>query len=227
MMPGRNLLSSVFGRSPIGPIQKHIATVHECAGCLEPFIEATFADDWELALSIQQKIITLEHKADDIKRSVRLSLPKSLFLPVPRTDLLEIVTVQDKVANRAKDIAGMIIGRKMSIPEAMRPAFLEYVRRSIATSAQASIAMHELDELLETGFSGREVELVGRLIEELDAIESETDELQIQMRRTLFRLEHDLPPVDVMFLYKIIDWVGDLADRASRVGSHLQLLLAR
>ncbi|WP_263080743.1 TIGR00153 family protein [Endozoicomonas sp. Mp262] len=226
-MPTRNLLSSVFGRSPIGPIQKHITTVHECAMYLEPFIEATFTDDWEKALTIQQKIIELEHKADDIKRSVRLSLPKSLFLPVPRTDLLEIVTIQDKVANRAKDIAGIIIGRKMRIPEEMRSAFLEYVRRSIATSAQASRAMNELDELLETGFSGREVDLVERLIEELDAIESETDELQIQIRRTLFRLEQSLPPIDVMFLYQIIDWVGDLADRASRVGSHLQLLLAR
>ena len=46
-------------------------------------------------------------------------------------------------------------------------------------------------------------------------------------RKILFRLEKDLPPVDVIFLYKIIDWIGDLADRASRVGGYLQLLLAR
>ncbi len=226
-MPASNLLSSVFGRSPIGPIQKHIATVHECAKQLEPFFKATYAADWEKALTIQQKIIELEHKADEIKKSVRLSLPKSLFLPVPRTDLLEIVTVQDKVANRAKDIAGIVIGRKMNIPEEMRSVFFEYACRSIATSAQALRAMEELDELLETGFRGREVNLVEQLIEELDRIESETDELQIQVRRILFRLEQHLPPVDVMFLYKIIDWTGDLADRASRVGSHLLLLLAR
>jgi uncharacterized protein Yka (UPF0111/DUF47 family) len=30
-----------------------------------------------------------------------------------------------------------------------------------------------------------------------------------------------------MFLYKIIDWIGDLADRAQQVGSRLELLLAR
>ena len=226
-MPASNLLSSVFGRSPIGPIQKHIATVHECAQQLEPFFNAAFDADWEKALTIQQKIIDFEHKADEIKKNVRLSLPTSLFLPVPRTDLLEIVTVQDKVANRAKDIAGMVIGRKMNIPEEMRSVFFEYLCRSIATSAQAQKAMGELDELLETGFRGREVSLVEHLIEELDDIESETDELQIQVRRILFRLEQNLPPVDVMFLYKIIDWTGDLADRASRVGSHLLLLLAR
>ncbi|MDD7804592.1 MAG: TIGR00153 family protein [Endozoicomonas sp. (ex Botrylloides leachii)] len=222
-----NILSSVFARSPIGPIQKHIRTAHRCAEQLEPFFEATFSDDWEKALTIHEKIIELENKADKIKKSIRLSLPKSLFLPVPRTDLLEIITVQDKVANRTKDIAGIVIGRRMQVPDELHATFLEYVRRSIATSAQALKAMSELDELLETGFKGREVDFVERLIEELDRIESDTDALQIQVRRTLFRLEQALPPVDVVFLYKTIDWVGDLADRASRVGSHLQLLLAR
>ena len=226
-MPTSNLLSSVFGRSPIGPIQKHITKAHECATQLEPFFRAAFDGDWEKVESIQHTIVTLEHEADDIKKSVRLSLPKSLFLPVPRSDLLEIVTVQDKVANRAKDIAGIVLGRQMHIPEEMRDAFLEYLQRSIATSAQALRAMDELDELVETGFRGREVNLVENLIEELDQIESETDEHQIQVRKILFRLEKDLPPVDVIFLYKIIDWVGDLADRASRVGGYLQLLLAR
>ena len=222
-----NLLSSVFGRSPIGPIQKHITKAHECAMELEPFFIAAFDGDWKQAELIQQKIVQLEHEADDMKRSVRLSLPNSLFLPVPRTDLLEIVTVQDKVANRAKDIAGIVLGRHMVIPSEIRTAFLNYLKRSIATSAQALRAMDELDELVETGFKGREVNLVEQLIDELDQIESETDEHQVEVRKILFRLEKDLPPVDVIFLYKIIDWVGDLADRASRVGGYLQLLLAR
>ena len=226
-MPTTNLLSSVFGRSPIGPIQKHIATAHECATQLEPFFHAVFTEHWDEVHNIQQKIIRLEHEADNIKKDVRLSLPKSLFLPVPRSDLLEIVTMQDKVANRTKDIAGIVLGRQMVIPEVMRSAFIEYLQRSIATSAQALRAMEELDELLEAGFRGREADLVELLIEELDQIESETDLHQIQVRRILFGIEQDLPPVDVMFLYKIIDWVGDLADRASRVGGYLQLLLAR
>ena len=226
-MPTSNILASVFGRSPIGPIQKHITSVHKCATQLEPFFQAVFVGDWDTAHKVQQKITKLEHEADVIKRSIRLSLPKSLFLPVPRTDLLEIVSVQDKVANRAKDIAGLVVGRKMSIPISMHNCFLNYVRRSIATSAQAQRAIHELDGLLETGFQGREVDLVEKMVEELDNIESKSDQDQVKIRRMLFQLEATLPPVEVMFLYKIIDWVGDLADRASRVGSHLQLLLAR
>ena len=47
------------------------------------------------------------------------------------------------------------------------------------------------------------------------------------MRSSLFRLEAELPPIDVMFLYSVIDWIGDLSNRAHDVGGRLQLLLAR
>jgi predicted phosphate transport protein (TIGR00153 family) len=91
----------------------------------------------------------------------------------------------------------------------------------------AKEAINELDDLLEAGFRGREVDLVAKMISELDVLEEDTDELQIQVRRQLFAIELELNPIDVMFLYKIIEWVGDLADLAERVGSRLELMLAR
>ena len=222
-----NPFVSLFGRSPIGPMQQHIAKAHECAANLVPFFEAIMAEDWAKVEQVQQEMSRLEHEADKLKKSVRLHLPKSLFLPVPRSDLLELLSVQDKVANRAKDIAGLMLGRQMAIPQALQPLMRTYVQRSVDASAQALKAMNELDELLETGFAGREAVLVETLIEELGVIENDTDSLQIEVRRHLFKLEKDLPPVDVMFLYQIIDWVGDVADRAQRVGNRLEQLLAR
>ncbi|MEX6500914.1 TIGR00153 family protein [Pseudomonas zhanjiangensis] len=222
-----NPFVSLFGRSPIGPMQQHIAKAHECAANLVPFFEAVMAEDWAKVEQVQKEMARLEHEADKLKKSVRLHLPKSLFLPVPRSDLLELLSVQDKVANRAKDIAGLMLGREMAIPQGLQPLMRTYVQRTVDASAQALKAMNELDELLETGFGGREAKLVETLVEELGAIEQDTDGLQIEVRRQLFKLEKELPPVDVMFLYQIIDWVGDVADRAQRVGNRLEQLLAR
>ena len=81
--------------------------------------------------------------------------------------------------------------------------------------------------MLETGFRGREVELVEKMINQLDEIEDDTDSMQIVLRKDLLALESELNPVDVMFLYQIIDWVGDLADLAECVGARLEILLAR
>ena len=221
-----NLFSSVFGRSPVRNIKRHIAKAHECTNKLPAFFEAVFAEDWKKAEKIQLNIKKLEEEADVMKKSVRLSLPKSLFLPVPRVDLLKIVTAQDKIANKAKDIAGLIIGRRMVFPEAIKETFTRYLNRSIDSSAQALRAMNEMDALVETGFRGPEVNLVEGMIEELENIETETDELQVEVRKILFSYEAELQPIDVIFLYRIIDNVGDLADRAHEVGSYLELMLA-
>lgn len=222
-----NPFVSLFGRSPIGPMQQHMAKAHECAANLLPFIEASMAGDWSQAEQIQQQMARLEQEADKLKKDVRLNLPKSLFLPVPRSDLLELLSVQDKVANRAEDIVGLMLGRQMQVPAALQALMRQYVARTVDASAQALRAMNELDELLETGFAGREAKLVETLVEELGQIEQDTDRLQVEMRRGLFALEKELPPVDVMFLYQIIDWIGDVADRAQRVGNRLEQLLAR
>ena len=101
------------------------------------------------------------------------------------------------------------------------------MQRSVDASAQALKALKELDSLLETGFSGREATLVEKMVEELEEIERDTDRMQVTVRRSLYKLEKDLPPVDVIFLYKIIEWIGDVADRAERVGNRLEQLLAR
>ncbi|HHX06608.1 MAG TPA: DUF47 family protein, partial [Pseudomonas sp.] len=41
-----NPFVSLFGRSPIGPMQQHIAKAHECASNLVPFFQAVIAEDW-------------------------------------------------------------------------------------------------------------------------------------------------------------------------------------
>ena len=43
----------------------------------------------------------------------------------------------------------------------------------------------------------------------------------------LFEIEKELNPIDVMFLYRIIEWLGDLADNAQRVGHQMGILLAK
>lgn len=222
-----NPFSNLFGRSPIKPMQEHMAVAVKAAFELKSFFDFVIADDWEQAESVQKRINDLEHEADALKKQLRLQLPKSLFLPVPRTDLLELLSMQDKVANCAKDIAGIMLGRKMAIPPVMQQKTVAYVDAAVKAADQALLAINELDELLETGFSGHELTIVEKMIEELDALERKTDQLEVEMRATLFRLEGDLPPVDVMFLYRVIDWIGDLANRAQTVGSRLQLLLAR
>jgi predicted phosphate transport protein (TIGR00153 family) len=218
---------NIFGRTPIRPLEEHMAKVHACVEVLENFFRAVLKKDWEEVEKYQKKIAHLENEADTMKRELRIHLPNSLFTTVSRSDLLELLNVQDNLANKAKDIAGIVLGRKMILPDFIAEDYIIFLKRAIEASKQANTAIHELDELLETGFSGSEIKLVENMIENLLKIERDTDEKQIHLRHTLFDLESTLPPIDVIFLYKMIEWTGELADLAREIGDRLEILLAR
>lgn len=218
---------NMFGPSPIRPIEQHIHKAHQCAKKLLPFFEAVLKQDWVTASEIKQKIATLEKEADVIKRDLRLHLPTGLFLPVSRTDLLELLSAQDRIANRSEDIAELVLSRKMILPAPLADVFMPFLGCSLDASRQACKAINELDELLESGFRGSEVKIVEEMIMTLDNIEHDSDEKLSDIRQRIFLLEKDMPAIDVVFLYKLVQWVGDLADHAQTVGSRLQILIAR
>lgn len=218
---------NMFGPSPIRPIEQHMRKVHQCAKQLYPFFEAVLNKDWKTAASITEKIISLEKEADLIKRDLRLHLPTGLFLPVSRTDLLELLSAQDLIANKAEDIAILIMSRHMIIPEPLVPAFMPFLNRCLDASKQACKAINELDELLETGFRGSEVKIVEEMILTLYEIEHDSDKRLADLRHRLFEIEKDLSAIDAIFLYKLVQWIDDLADDAQHVGSRLHILIAR
>jgi predicted phosphate transport protein (TIGR00153 family) len=220
-------MSGIFGSSPVSPLQKHMSKVYACASELIPLFNAVINEDWAEVEKRQQLISSLEQEADVLKKELRLNLPKGLFMPVSRQDLLEVLLMQDKIANMAKDIAGTIVGRRMILPEIIHEDYIRFVTRCVAACKQARKAINEFDELVETGFSGQEIKIVTEMITKLDSIESETDNLQAEIRYEIFSIENDLRPIEVMFLYKVIEMTGDVADRAQNVGSRLQLMLAR
>ncbi|GAA6183410.1 MULTISPECIES: TIGR00153 family protein [Alteromonadaceae] len=221
-----NSFLGVFAKSPLKPIEDHIDLVDQCTQLLAVFFQHVYQCDWISAEAVQQQISQLEKQADKVKRELRTNLPTGLFMPIQRQDILALITQQDKLANKAKDISGRIIGRQLQIPESLQESFNTYLLRCLDASTQAKNVINELDELLEAGFKGREVDLVERMIAQLDEIEDETDSLQIIMRSSLMKMESGMNPVDVMFLYNIIELVGGLADTAERIGARLELMLA-
>lgn len=226
-MVRRSPISKVFAGSPVKPLQEHIGKVHECVKKLEPFFQAVLSKDYALAEEVYQEIHRLEVDADDLKHELRLNLPNSLFMPMPRERILDIITNQDQIANKVKNVTGLVNSRKMEIPDEIADLMSQFVTMNISASKQAKKVVNELDELVEVGFRGREVSSVEEMVNDLDSIEYEADKLGSQLNQALFAIEKSLDPVDAIFLYRVIQGVGEVADIAQRVGARLELLLAR
>ena len=226
-MTGKDNITSLFGKSPISPLQKHMKQVHSCLKEFGVFAKAAEAEDWEKAQLSHTSIGKKEQKADVLKKQLRMNLPSTFMMPFSRRDLLDVLLIQDSIANITKDLAGLMMSRKMVFPKEFAQDFIDLSKLCIKTSAAALVAINELDELLETAFSSRERKIVDKMIKKVNELEHETDVAQELIRNKLYLLEASLPPIDVMFYYRAIEWLGETADAAQKVGSRFEVMLTK
>jgi len=226
-MVRRSAITSMFAGSPVKPLQQHMEKVCECADQLPLFFRASAEKDYDTCKQLHKSIAKMERTADQIKIDLRMHLPNSLFMPMPREQILDIVRLQDKIANISQDISGIMTGRKTEIPGPVVELFIAFVQRAVDAAHQARSAINELDELVETGFRGRQLDVVQSMIEKLESIENETDKQERKLRHAMFKIEKEYAPLDMMFLYRMIGWIGKLADVSHQVGARIQLLIAR
>ncbi|MCB1857876.1 MAG: TIGR00153 family protein [Gammaproteobacteria bacterium] len=226
-MKSTNPLASLFGKSPFKAMQAHMRVVNECAAEVPGLFQALIDNNTADLEARKDKIFEKEQAADSLKNTLRDHLPRSLFMPVDRRDLLEVLDLQDSIADTAQDIAGLLVERHMEIPAGMGEPLLKLVNRCCDATTHALAIIEELDELVEMGFRGREAEQVETMLAALTEIEDETDVMGMALTRSLFAQEASLKPVSVLFWYQLFQWIGDLADYAEKVGDRLRLLIAR
>lgn len=216
----------LFAKSPIKPLQEHMDTVLVCARELVPLCEALAAGNHDEVAAVERRIDEAEGRADRLKNDLRAHLPRRLLLPVDRRDLLEILDLQDTIADTVQDIAQLMVQRKMTVAPPMRPVLTELAAAVVRTCEHTDELINTLDELVEIGFRGREADRVQQMIDELGRLEGRADELEAQLQTAVFALESTESAVTVMLWYQLVGWIGDVADCAEKVGNRLRLLIA-
>jgi len=220
-------IANLFSKSPFGPTQAHLKKAIECAQQLRPLFEAALAYDTERLAAVTERINDLEHETDLLKNEIRDTLPRSLFLPVDRRDLLELIHMQDSIADSAQEVAGLLSLKELRLPEDLKPTVMELIEEILVTCDMALAIGSEMDELSETSFGGPEAERVLSMINQLDDVETKSDVIGVQLSKALFAREDEMKPVDMMLWYKVFYTAGQVANYAERMGNRLRLLIAQ
>ena len=167
------------------------------------------------------------HRADVIKNDIRDHLPRSLFMPVDRGDVLQFLRTQDKIADSVEDIGVLATMRATPTPPGMRKAVLALVDSVIATSEAWFKAAKELPALEEASFTGPEVEKILRQINEVRELEREADRYQAAASKQLFEYESEIGAVSIMLWMNIFRVLGAVANHAESTADLLRLMLAK
>ena len=226
-METTNPLAKLLGSSPFKPLQAQMHLVNECVSEVPAMFDALLSNDNEALMTRAKNIAEKEGEANKLKHEMRAHMPKSLFMPVDRRDLLEMLEMQDTMADTSKHIAGLLTERSMQVPEGMNDSLIEFVKACAGTCHQTTAIIEELDELIEAGFRGREADKVEIMVIKLNNLEQSTDEMAYALKQQLFAMEEKLDPVSVMMWYQLIQWIAEIADFAEDVGERMSLMVAR
>lgn len=219
-------ISSVFAKSPFKPLRNHMDKVVESVTPLEDFFNFLFVEDFLKLEKIKDQIIEAEDAADSIKNEVRNHLPQNIFMPINRRDLLEILDMQDSIADVSQDIAVLLDQRKMKLNKELHEDVIDFVKKSQTVCYLTRDLIHEFGYLIDSGFGLNETKKMFKMIDNISFLETEADRLEDALVERLYRIEKDMNPVDVMFWYKVFELVGDVADYSKKTSNRLRLTIA-
>ena len=221
------VIAGLFGRSPFGPLAQHTERVQQTVQLLRPLFETFMAGEWQRTHETYKQISKLEHKADLIKNEIRDHLPRSLFLPVDRGDILLFLKEQDAIADRAEDLGVILNMRRTPTPASMREPVFELVDQVTRTVDLWHETARDLPILQEASFTGPEVDKTMERIRDISDAEWEADKIQARASALLFEHEDELGAVSVVMWMHTLEVLGGVANHAENTADLLRLMLAR
>ena len=223
----KRTIFDLFAKSPFGPLQDHMRKVMDCVSLIPDLYRALEEEDEINFKRLVEEIKEAEHEADKIKNEIRGDLPKTVFTPVDRDDLLEVLSLQDSVSDYAEDVAVLLSMKTLPFPATMRNEFWKFLEQVMVTVNHYAKINEELDELMEASFGGAEAGKVEEMINQLGREEHETDSLQYELVRKLLTMEDKIGTLNVIMWMKVFEATGNLANRAEKVGNRLRLFLSK
>ena len=157
-------ISSMFAKSPFKPMRDHMDKVIESIAPLKEFFEALHDKNFSKVEELQQQISEAEEEADKIKNEVRNHLPRSIFMPINRRDLLEMLDMQDTIADVAQDIVNLLNLRRMSLPEELCKEVVQFVEKAQSVCYMAQDLSREFEDVLESGFGQHGIKKLMKMI---------------------------------------------------------------
>lgn len=216
---------NLFGRSPFAPLQSHMEKVSVCVHALKELFDALEQKDYQAIETISNKIADFEHQADLTRNDILNHMPKSLYLPIDRTHLIDILNTQDRIADKAEDIAVLITLKRIELQPHFQVEFKEFLLKNISTFDSALLIIKEMHELLESSFGGIEAEKVKIMVEEVAFKEHEVDLIQRQLLKKLFQSEDQMSYTTFHLWQKICEATASISNLSEALAFRIRLTL--
>lgn len=220
-----SVFQNLFIRSPFSPLQSHMEKVASCVAKIEDVFLAYSKKDYDGLNKLADEISELEHAADMTKNEIRNNLPKGLFLAINRSDLLEILSLQDSIADKAEDIGILMTLKKLEPLDNLMQDLHKFIDKNLKLVYRVHQIIREIDELLQVSFGGKEAEKVQSMVDEVAYMEHEADVLQRELLKKLYGMDDSIPYSSFSLWINILQTIAALGNLAEKLANRVRMLL--
>ncbi len=185
-------IGKLFGRSPFSQMQMHMEHVSQCVQKMKLAIDTMVAGRYEELDDLAYEVSRLEHHADEVKNDIRNQLLRRFFMPIDKSEVLDILSLQDALADTAEDVCKVITLKKLPFHDGVRELFDEFVEINMKAFTLVSDIISELDELIESGFGGVEAEKIRNLAHDVAVAEHQADLIQLKLLKELYKNDENM-----------------------------------
>jgi hypothetical protein len=220
-----NAMARLFGRSPFVPLQLHLDKISDCVEAAMALLEQIRLGEVSNIGEKTREISKLEHKADLVKNDIRNNLPRGLFMAIDRGQLLEILSLQDSIADKAEDVAVLMTIRPVRVLETLSLPLKDYTDGNLNAFLKVKAVMRELDTLIESGFGGAEANKVNDMIEEVATAEHECDIMQRKLMKSVLDNEEALTVGDFFVWQRLLHEIAGISNYSEKLANRVRMLL--
>ncbi len=215
----------IFGHSPFASLRAHMEFVDKAVQMLPGLFEAMKNKEYSRMEMIADRISEQEHHADLTKNHIRNHLPKNIYLPIERQHLLDILSLQDDIADKAQDIGVLANLKILEILPSFQNDFEQFLIKNIDSFEGVRQIINEMHELLETSFGGLEAEKVRTMVDHVAFKEHEVDLIQRKLLKNLYQSEGQMTYSSFYLWQKIFEEVGALSNLSEKLANRVRLTL--
>lgn len=220
-------LTKLFGRSPFVALQIHMNRVGQCVDKARPLVDAFLAGNSSEVADLADDIAQLEHMADEVKRDIQDNLHKGMFMSVDRSKLLEILAVQDSIADKVENIGVLLTIKPMSPPEGFLHVFNAFLDKNLEAFNACRGIVDQLQDLAASSFGGAEAQKISNMVNDVSALEQEADQIQHNLLRELFAHENLFTHGEFYLWTQVFRQIGEIANISERLANRIRLTLER
>ncbi|MDL1955786.1 MAG: TIGR00153 family protein [Candidatus Desulfofervidus auxilii] len=186
-------------------------------------LHAYVDEDYRQFEIFSEKVSRIEHEADDMKREIRNSLPRGVFMPVDKFQFFSLIKELDHILDSAEDTVVWLTFKQGVVLKEIKQDFKNLLDVCIEAVLILSEAVYLMPRAV--GFIKRDKDLVIKKIREVRQKEWESDQIAQGIIKAVFNLK-----VDCLTLHHLLEttkYIGDIADHAENAADIMRVMIAR